>query len=82
VDRYSYVMHLVSRVVGELRHDLDALHAYRACMNMGTLSGAPKNIASRSSFGTFNRFCNKRKASKTEREHKRASSSSSGLTGG
>ena len=35
-------MHLVSRVVGELRHDLDALHAYRACMNMGTLSGAPK----------------------------------------
>ncbi|HDY0001233.1 TPA: chorismate-binding protein, partial [Escherichia coli] len=23
-------------------HDLDALHAYRACMNMGTLSGAPK----------------------------------------
>ena len=43
VDRYSYVMHLVSRVVGELRHDLDALHAYRACMNMGTLSGAPES---------------------------------------
>lgn len=42
VDRYSFVMHLVSRVVGELRADLDALHAYRACMNMGTLSGAPK----------------------------------------
>ncbi len=42
VDRYSFVMHLVSRVVGELRHDLDVLHAYRACMNMGTLSGAPK----------------------------------------
>lgn len=42
VDRYSFVMHLVSRVVGELRQDLDALHAYRACMNMGTLSGAPK----------------------------------------
>lgn len=42
VDRYSFVMHLVSRVVGELRGDLDALHAYRACMNMGTLSGAPK----------------------------------------
>lgn len=35
-------MHLVSRVVGELRQDLDVLHAYRACMNMGTLSGAPK----------------------------------------
>ncbi len=42
VDRYSFVMHLVSRVVGTLREDLDALHAYRACMNMGTLSGAPK----------------------------------------
>ncbi|PPI88974.1 anthranilate synthase component I [Candidatus Pantoea edessiphila] len=42
VDRYSYVMHLVSRVIGKLRPDLDALHAYRACMNMGTLSGAPK----------------------------------------
>ncbi|MFK9842287.1 chorismate-binding protein, partial [Escherichia coli] len=37
VDRYSFVMHLVSRVVGELRQDLDVLHAYRACMNMGTL---------------------------------------------
>ncbi|CUX95963.1 Anthranilate synthase component 1 [Candidatus Gullanella endobia] len=42
VDRYSFVMHLVSRVVGQLRSDLDILHAYRACMNMGTLSGAPK----------------------------------------
>lgn len=42
VDRYSFVMHLVSRVVGTLRQDLDVLHAYRACMNMGTLSGAPK----------------------------------------
>lgn len=29
-------------MVGELRHDTDVLHAYRACMNMGTLSGAPK----------------------------------------
>ena len=42
VDRYSHVMHLVSRVIGQLRHDLDALHAYQACMNMGTLVGAPK----------------------------------------
>lgn len=42
VDRYSYVMHLVSRVVGQLRQDLDPLHAYQACMNMGTLVGAPK----------------------------------------
>ncbi|WP_394175500.1 anthranilate synthase component 1 [Thalassotalea litorea] len=42
VDRYSHVMHLVSRVVGTLQDELDALHAYQACMNMGTLSGAPK----------------------------------------
>ncbi|NTS76127.1 anthranilate synthase component 1 [Catenovulum sp. SM1970] len=42
VDRYSFVMHLVSRVKGELREDLDALHAYQACLNMGTLVGAPK----------------------------------------
>ncbi|MBK2296661.1 anthranilate synthase component 1 [Francisella philomiragia] len=42
VDRYSHVMHLVSRVVGQLADDLDALHAYQASMNMGTLTGAPK----------------------------------------
>jgi anthranilate synthase component 1 len=42
VDRYSHVMHLVSYVSGELRSDLDALHAYQASMNMGTLVGAPK----------------------------------------
>lgn len=42
VDRYSQVMHLVSCVKGQLRKDLDALHAYQACMNMGTLTGAPK----------------------------------------
>lgn len=46
VDRYSHVMHLVSRVVGKLRADLDSLHAYQACMNMGTLVGAPKIRAS------------------------------------
>lgn len=42
VDRYSFVMHLVSKIVGQLRPDLDALHAYQATMNMGTLTGAPK----------------------------------------
>ncbi len=42
VDRYSHVMHLVSRVVGQLAEGLDTLHAYQACMNMGTLTGAPK----------------------------------------
>ncbi|RUO58632.1 anthranilate synthase component I [Pseudidiomarina insulisalsae] len=47
VDRYSHVMHLVSRVVAQLDPELDALHAYRACMNMGTLVGAPKVSAAR-----------------------------------
>ncbi len=42
VERYSHVMHLVSRVQGTLARDLDALHAYQACLNMGTLTGAPK----------------------------------------
>ncbi|MGH8225745.1 MAG: anthranilate synthase component 1 [Gammaproteobacteria bacterium] len=42
VERYSHVMHLVSRVEGKLAPGLDALHAYRATLNMGTLTGAPK----------------------------------------
>jgi anthranilate synthase component 1 len=42
VERYQHVMHLVSEVVGELDSGLDALHAYAASLNMGTLVGAPK----------------------------------------
>lgn len=42
VMRLARVMHLVSRVSGRLRSGLDALHALQACMNAGTLSGAPK----------------------------------------
>jgi len=42
VERYSHVMHLVSEVTGTLAPGLDALHAYAASMNMGTLVGAPK----------------------------------------
>lgn len=45
VDRYERVMHLVSRVKGTLRADLDALHAYQSALNMGTLTGAPKIMA-------------------------------------
>jgi anthranilate synthase component 1 len=41
-ERYSHVMHLCSEVAGTLRPGLDALHAYAACANMGTLVGAPK----------------------------------------
>jgi anthranilate synthase component 1 len=46
VERYQHVMHLVSEVVGELAEGLDALHAYAASLNMGTLVGAPKIRAS------------------------------------
>jgi anthranilate synthase component 1 len=42
VERYSRVMHLVSHVAGELKPDLDAYNALRACFPAGTLSGAPK----------------------------------------
>ncbi len=41
-ERYESVMHLVSNVKGKLRSDQDALSAYLATMNMGTLTGAPK----------------------------------------
>jgi anthranilate synthase component 1 len=42
VERYSHVMHLVSRIKGDLRDGLTAYDALRACFPAGTLSGAPK----------------------------------------
>jgi anthranilate synthase component 1 len=42
VHRFSHVMHMVSRVVGELREDVDALDALYATFPAGTVSGAPK----------------------------------------
>ncbi len=42
VERYSHVMHLVSHVTGQLRSDMNALDALRACFPAGTVSGAPK----------------------------------------
>ncbi len=42
VEKYESVQHLVSNVKGTLAKDLDALSAYLATMNMGTLTGAPK----------------------------------------
>jgi anthranilate synthase component 1 len=41
-ERYARVMHLVSSVVGDLRPGLDAFAALQACLNVGTLTGAPK----------------------------------------
>jgi len=42
VEKYASVQHLVSNVRGTLAAGLDALNAYLATMNMGTLTGAPK----------------------------------------
>ncbi len=42
VERYSHVMHLVSRVGGALAPGRSALDALRAVFPAGTLSGAPK----------------------------------------
>ncbi|CAB0575046.1 anthranilate synthase component 1 [Corynebacterium diphtheriae] len=42
VNRYSRVIHLVSRVVATLDPEFDTIDAYRTYMNMGTLTGAPK----------------------------------------
>ncbi|MBZ5561877.1 MAG: anthranilate synthase component I [Acidobacteriia bacterium] len=42
VERYSHVMHLVSRIQGRLRADADSYAALAACFPAGTLTGAPK----------------------------------------
>jgi anthranilate synthase component 1 len=42
VEKYASVQHMVSNVKGTLSPALDALNAYLATMNMGTLTGAPK----------------------------------------
>ena len=42
VERYSHVMHLVSRIEGKLKKGLAPIDAFRACFPAGTLSGAPK----------------------------------------
>lgn len=42
VEKYSHVMHIVSHVEGQLRTNMRALDALRACFPAGTVSGAPK----------------------------------------
>lgn len=42
IERYSHVMHITSNVTGELRPELDAFDALKACLPAGTVSGAPK----------------------------------------
>jgi anthranilate synthase component 1 len=42
IQRFSHVMHMVSRVTGVLNDDVSALDALYACFPAGTVSGAPK----------------------------------------
>lgn len=42
IHRYSKIMHIASRVEGNIRGDCDALDAIEAILPAGTLSGAPK----------------------------------------
>jgi len=42
VHRFSHVMHIVSRVEGELQDNQDSIDAFMAAFPAGTVSGAPK----------------------------------------
>ena len=42
IEKYSHVMHIVSNVRGQLRHDKDSLDVLQAAFPAGTVSGAPK----------------------------------------
>lgn len=42
IERFARVMHLISTVEGQLADGRDTIDALRACLNPGTLSGAPK----------------------------------------
>jgi len=42
VQRYSHVMHMVSKVEGKLADDKDSIDALMSCFPAGTVTGAPK----------------------------------------
>ena len=42
VEKYAFVMHIVSNVTGRLKMDRDAYDVIRSCFPAGTVSGAPK----------------------------------------
>jgi anthranilate synthase component 1 len=42
IEHYSHVMHLVSRVEGELMRDMDSFDLFMSAFPAGTVSGAPK----------------------------------------
>ncbi len=45
IEKYSHVMHTVAQVSGKLEADKTGLDALAACLNAGTLTGAPKHRA-------------------------------------
>lgn len=42
IHRFSHVMHIVSRVEGKLKENMDCIDAFKASFPAGTVSGAPK----------------------------------------
>jgi len=42
VERFSHVMHITTKVIGDIRDELDGFDALAACLPAGTVSGAPK----------------------------------------
>ncbi|MVX66018.1 anthranilate synthase component I [Clostridium chromiireducens] len=42
IERFSHVMHITTKVVGDIKDDLDGFDALAACLPAGTVSGAPK----------------------------------------
>jgi anthranilate synthase component 1 len=47
VEKYSHVMHTVAQVAGELQEGMTGFDGLVACLNAGTLTGAPKVAAMR-----------------------------------
>jgi len=42
IQRYSHVMHIISRVIGKLKPGLSVIDAFKSAFPAGTVSGAPK----------------------------------------
>ncbi len=42
IQKYSHVMHMVSKVVGDLQKDKSSVDALKSCFPAGTVTGAPK----------------------------------------
>jgi anthranilate synthase component 1 len=42
IEKYSHVMHIVSKVSGKLKQGFDCFEALKSCLPAGTVSGAPK----------------------------------------